>query len=155
MGLLTSAMAVAGPRPGEKREKIRMRVSSEMTLSTPKTSEPTVAVIAIVSLPYYVRLVRGQVQGLRASPLAEAARATGASRSRIILRHLLPNSLGPALAFASVNAGWAILIDYVIVIALAAVTVPHYLEPISGGLATGTGERRSRSASSSPSPRST
>ena len=37
-------------------------------------------------------------------------------------------------------AGWAILIDYVIVIALAAVTVPHYLEPISGDLADGTGE---------------
>ena len=29
-------------------------------------------------------------------------------------------------------AGWAILIDYVIVIALAAITVPHYLAPISG-----------------------
>ncbi|MFN8159726.1 MAG: amino acid permease [Solirubrobacterales bacterium] len=29
-------------------------------------------------------------------------------------------------------AGWAILIDYLIVIALAAITVPHYLEPISG-----------------------
>ncbi|MBA2523350.1 MAG: amino acid permease [Solirubrobacterales bacterium] len=37
-------------------------------------------------------------------------------------------------------AGWAILIDYVIVIALAAVTIPHYLAPISGDLATGTGE---------------
>ena len=29
-------------------------------------------------------------------------------------------------------AGWAILIDYVIVIAAAAITVPHYLTPISG-----------------------
>src|SRR5262249_39620123 len=29
-------------------------------------------------------------------------------------------------------AGWAILIDYLIVIALAAISVPHYLEPISG-----------------------
>ncbi len=38
-------------------------------------------------------------------------------------------------------AGWAILIDYVIVIALAAVTVPHYLEPISSGLASGGGEQ--------------
>ncbi|HET6832022.1 MAG TPA: universal stress protein [Solirubrobacterales bacterium] len=38
-------------------------------------------------------------------------------------------------------AGWAILIDYLIVIALAAVTIPHYLEPISDGLATGTGEQ--------------
>ncbi len=34
-------------------------------------------------------------------------------------------------------AGWAILIDYVIVIALAAVTVPHYLAPISADLSTG------------------
>ena len=29
-------------------------------------------------------------------------------------------------------AGWAILIDYLIVVALAAISVPHYLEPISG-----------------------
>jgi basic amino acid/polyamine antiporter, APA family len=32
-------------------------------------------------------------------------------------------------------AGWAILIDYLIVIALAAISVPHYLEPISGNFA--------------------
>jgi basic amino acid/polyamine antiporter, APA family len=32
-------------------------------------------------------------------------------------------------------AGWAILIDYLIVIALAAISVPHYLEPIWGGFA--------------------
>ena len=38
-------------------------------------------------------------------------------------------------------AGWAILIDYVIVIALAAVTIPHYLEPISDSLSDGTGEQ--------------
>jgi basic amino acid/polyamine antiporter, APA family len=31
-------------------------------------------------------------------------------------------------------AGWAILIDYLIVIALAAISVPHYLEPVSGNL---------------------
>ena len=58
-------------------------------------------------------------------------------------------------------AGWAILIDYVIVIALAAITVPHYLEPISDGLASGTGEEivavgghrdRRRGSTSSASP---
>jgi len=32
-------------------------------------------------------------------------------------------------------AGWAILIDYLIVAALAAISIPHYLEPISGDLA--------------------
>ena len=42
-------------------------------------------------------------------------------------------------------AGWAILIDYLIVIALAAISVPHYLEPISGGFAeAGLGDRRRR-----------
>ena len=44
----------------------------------------------------------------------------------------------------SFMAGWAILIDYVIVIALAAVTVPHYLEPISASFSDGTGERDHR-----------
>ena len=38
-------------------------------------------------------------------------------------------------------AGWAILIDYVIVIALAAITVPHYLGPISSELTTGAAEQ--------------
>ena len=37
-------------------------------------------------------------------------------------------------------AGWAILIDYVIVVALAAITVPHYLGPISSEFTDGSGE---------------
>jgi basic amino acid/polyamine antiporter, APA family len=37
-------------------------------------------------------------------------------------------------------AGWAILIDYLIVIAAAAITVPHYLSPISEGLSDGAAE---------------
>ncbi|MGH2957558.1 MAG: amino acid permease [Solirubrobacterales bacterium] len=37
-------------------------------------------------------------------------------------------------------AGWAILIDYLIVIAAAAITIPHYLTPISGDLGEGAGE---------------
>ena len=34
-------------------------------------------------------------------------------------------------------AGWAILIDYMIVIALAAISVPHYLTPICGDVRRG------------------
>ena len=58
-------------------------------------------------------------------------------------------------------AGWAILIDYLIVIALAAISVPHYLEPISGGFADpgweigdrrGGDRRASASSTSSTSP---
>jgi basic amino acid/polyamine antiporter, APA family len=40
----------------------------------------------------------------------------------------------------SFTAGWAILIDYMIVIALAAITVPHYLSPISDSFADSGGE---------------
>jgi basic amino acid/polyamine antiporter, APA family len=42
--------------------------------------------------------------------------------------------------FVSFIAGWAILVDYMIVIALAAISVPHYLEPISSELSGTTGE---------------
>jgi peptide/nickel transport system permease protein len=38
-----------------------------------------------------------------------AARLAGNSHPRIVLRHLLPNTLAPLLAIASLNVGWAIL----------------------------------------------
>ena len=47
-------------------------------------------------------------------------------------------------------AGWAILIDYLIVAALAAISVPHYLKPISSDLSTSDGRFRSRRGRSSP-----
>jgi peptide/nickel transport system permease protein len=49
------------------------------------------------------RLMRGQVLALKEREFVEAARALGASNTRIVLRHLLPNSAGPilvALTFA-------------------------------------------------------
>jgi len=53
------------------------------------------------------RIVRGQVLALKEREFIEAARAAGASRSYIIKRHLLPNSIGPimvALTFSVVGA---------------------------------------------------
>jgi len=53
------------------------------------------------------RIVRGQVLALKEREFIEAARASGASRSYIIKRHLLPNSIGPimvALTFSVVGA---------------------------------------------------
>lgn len=43
------------------------------------------------------RLVRGQVLALREREFVEAARASGASNRRIVVRHLLPNSVGPIM----------------------------------------------------------
>ena len=47
-------------------------------------------------------------------------------------------------------AGWAILIDYLIVAALAAISVPHYLEPLAPDLSDSGGRSPSPASSSSP-----
>jgi peptide/nickel transport system permease protein len=57
-------------------------------------------ILASLSAPYVARVVRGVVLSLREREFIEAAEALGASDSRIILRHLVPN----ALAVITVNA---------------------------------------------------
>lgn len=69
----------------------------------------TMIAIAVVSWPVYARLVRGQVLALREREFVEAARSIGVSTPRILLRHLLPNSLAPILVQASFDMGGAIL----------------------------------------------
>jgi len=65
--------------------------------------------VAVVSLPGYARLVRGQVLALRERDYVVAARAAGATHGRILLRHLLPNILSPLLVQATLSVGSAIL----------------------------------------------
>lgn len=65
--------------------------------------------VAVVSWPVYARLIRGQVLVLREQEFIQAARAIGAPSPRIILRHLLPNTLAPLLVQASFDMGAVIL----------------------------------------------
>lgn len=65
--------------------------------------------IAVVTWPVYARLVRGQVLSLREREFVIAARSIGVSTPRILLRHLLPNTLAPILVQASFDMGGAIL----------------------------------------------
>jgi peptide/nickel transport system permease protein len=65
--------------------------------------------IAVVTWPVYARLVRGQVLSLREREFVIAARSIGSSTPRILLRHLLPNTLAPILVQASFDMGGAIL----------------------------------------------
>ncbi len=57
------------------------------------------------------RLVRGEVLRLREESYVSAAEALGASRRRIIFRHLLPNTLGPLLVAATLGVGDVILLE--------------------------------------------
>lgn len=66
-------------------------------------------VVALINIPAYARLMRTQMVALRERPFVAAARLAGNSHPRIVLRHLLPNTLAPILAIASLNIGWAIL----------------------------------------------
>ena len=71
----------------------------------------TNAIIAIAAVTWavYARLARGQVLSLRRREFVEAARSIGASRPRILLRHLLPNAVAPLLIQASFDMGSAII----------------------------------------------
>jgi peptide/nickel transport system permease protein len=66
-------------------------------------------VVALINIPAYARLMRTQMVALRERQFVAAARLAGNSHPRIVLRHLLPNTLAPLLAIASLNVGWAIL----------------------------------------------
>jgi peptide/nickel transport system permease protein len=65
--------------------------------------------IGIVYTPQYARLIRGQVLAVRHADYVRAARALGAARVRIMLRHVLPNSFTPILVMATLQAGSVIV----------------------------------------------
>ncbi len=70
------------------------------------------ALIAVASVwwPWYARLVRGQVISVRNMEYVEAAYSVGATPLRIVLRHILPNTLGPLLVQATLDVGNTILL---------------------------------------------
>jgi len=57
------------------------------------------------------RLIRGQVMAIKEMEYVQAARALGLKDSRIILRHILPNILGPVLVIAAGNFATAIIVE--------------------------------------------
>jgi peptide/nickel transport system permease protein len=65
--------------------------------------------LSMVWWPIYARLIRGQVLQIRQAPYIEAVRGLGASRKRIVFRHILPNALTPVIVQASLDFGNAIM----------------------------------------------
>ncbi|MDQ4080115.1 MAG: ABC transporter permease [Gemmatimonadota bacterium] len=70
-----------------------------------------VAVLVATGWMAVARLVRAEVLGLRARPFVEAAAALGASPSRTLWRHVLPNALGSAIVAITLGVGGAILLE--------------------------------------------
>jgi peptide/nickel transport system permease protein len=67
--------------------------------------------VSIVLIPQAARVVRGATLSVRQDLYVDAARALGASDERIILRHVLPNVVGPIVVLATVTLGAAIITE--------------------------------------------
>lgn len=67
------------------------------------------ASIGAVSWLTMARVIRGQVLSLKSQPFVEAARAVGVRPAAILVRHLLPNLIGPMIVYATLTIPQAIL----------------------------------------------
>ena len=64
-----------------------------------------VIALAVISWPKYARVARGQTLALKNSDFIAAARLAGDTSAQMILRHILPNILGPILVTAMLDIG--------------------------------------------------
>lgn len=70
-----------------------------------------VIAIGIVNIPTFQRITRGSVLVAREMTYVEAARVCGASHSRIMWRHILPNVTGPLIVQTTVGLAYAIVVE--------------------------------------------
>jgi len=73
--------------------------------------ENAMIAIAIVYAPIFARVTRGAVISVRDRDFVMAARALGQGQLRIMLRHVLPNALGPIIVQTSLSLAFAILAE--------------------------------------------
>lgn len=70
-----------------------------------------IIVLAALGWMYIARVVRGQVLSIKEKEFIEAARASGASGTRIIIRHILPNCIGPIMVNATLSIAAAVIAE--------------------------------------------
>lgn len=71
----------------------------------------TVLAVGLIYWAGFARVVRGEVVQLRQREFVQAATATGVSDHRILLRHILPNTLGPVIVLATYYVAAAIIVE--------------------------------------------
>jgi len=74
----------------------------------------TIIAVGVVYAPSFARLARGQVLAVRQREFVEAARALGLPEVRLLVRHVLPNILGPLIVFTSTSVATAIQIEAIL-----------------------------------------
>jgi peptide/nickel transport system permease protein len=82
-----------------------------ITLVLGKGIFPIFVAVGLTMWVETARVVRGQILSIREKEFVEAGRALGFSNSRIILRHVIPNVIGPVIVISANNFASAILIE--------------------------------------------
>lgn len=72
---------------------------------------PVIISLAVFSWPTVSRLLRSSILSVREADYVHAARALGAGTSRIIIRHIIPNSIAAVMAYAAFSVGGAIVAE--------------------------------------------
>jgi ABC-type dipeptide/oligopeptide/nickel transport system permease subunit len=67
--------------------------------------------LVVVSWPHYARVIRSQTITLKKMDFITAAIAIGASKKRILIRHIIPNTIPPIIILATLGMGSAILAE--------------------------------------------
>jgi peptide/nickel transport system permease protein len=81
---------------------------------TKASIENVIFAITIAEVPRVSRLVRGVVLSLREQPFVEAARATGTRSWKILVRHILPNTLAPLIVQGTYICAAAIITEAIL-----------------------------------------
>jgi len=80
-----------------------------ITVALGPSLNSVIMALIIVSWPSYTRLIRGDILAVREEEFVEAARGIGSSHARVIILHVLPNSIYPTLIMASLDIGAVVL----------------------------------------------
>jgi peptide/nickel transport system permease protein len=73
--------------------------------------DPVMLTLILFSWMPYARLINANIIQLKQMEYVQAARASGARNARIILRHMIPNALSPAIVLAAGNVGGMVILE--------------------------------------------
>jgi oligopeptide transport system permease protein len=76
-----------------------------------RTVWTVIAILALFGWPQIARISRGAVLGVRGSDYVLAAKALGLSRFGILVRHVVPNAIGPVIAMSTIALGLFIVTE--------------------------------------------
>ena len=82
-----------------------------LSVITDNTIWPVIGFIVLLGWPQISRIARGSVITVQQNDYVQAARALGASNSRILLRHIGPNAVAPVIVVATIALGTYIALE--------------------------------------------